>query len=120
MPGEELPALNFSRVETRRTRTDVLPGIVEKALGNARTGTKKKGTELCAMYVEVENGAEGVTVCSDGLSNLFDLALMSTPVIQTDVLVGLDSKQPKVVAGTVGCLKDLIEYTAVTLIFAGC
>lgn len=39
-----------------------MPGIVEKALGNTRAGTKKKGAELCAMYVEVENGGEGVMV----------------------------------------------------------
>lgn len=28
---------------------------------------------------------------------------------QTDVLVGLDSKQPKVVAGSVSALKDVVE-----------
>ena len=41
---------------------DVVPALVDKALGNARAGTKKKGCELCAMYVEVENGGEGVIV----------------------------------------------------------
>ena len=40
----------------------MLPGLVEKALGNARAGTKKKGGDLCAMYVEVENGGDGVMV----------------------------------------------------------
>lgn len=45
-----------------RTRIDVVPGIVEKALGNARAGTKKKGSELCVMYMEVENGGEGIVV----------------------------------------------------------
>jgi cytoskeleton-associated protein 5 len=35
---------------------------VEKALGAARAGTKKKGAELCATFVEVENGGEGVMV----------------------------------------------------------
>jgi cytoskeleton-associated protein 5 len=43
---------------------DVVPSLVEKALGNARAGTKKKGCDLCAMYVEVENGGEGVMVSS--------------------------------------------------------
>lgn len=47
---------------TSRTRIDVVPGLVDKALGAARAGTKKKGAELCAMYVEVENGGEGVMV----------------------------------------------------------
>ena len=41
------------------------PSLVEKTLGSVRAGTKKKGTELCLMYVEVENTAEGVIVsCS--------------------------------------------------------
>jgi hypothetical protein len=45
-----------------RTRTDVVPSLVDKALGSVRAGTKKKGVELCCMYVEVENGGEGVVV----------------------------------------------------------
>ena len=40
----------------------MIPGIVDKALGNSRAGTRKKGAELCGMYVEVENGGEGVVV----------------------------------------------------------
>lgn len=40
----------------------MVPAIVEKALGSARTGTKRKGMDLCAMFVEVENGGEGVMV----------------------------------------------------------
>lgn len=43
---------------------DVVPGIVEKSLGSTRAGTKRKGMDVCAMYVEVENGAEGVLVSS--------------------------------------------------------
>ena len=35
---------------------------MDKALGSVRAGTKKKGVELCCMYVEVENGGEGVVV----------------------------------------------------------
>jgi cytoskeleton-associated protein 5 len=45
-----------------RTRTDVTPALVDKALGSVRAGTKKKGSELCCMYVEVENSGEGVVV----------------------------------------------------------
>lgn len=45
-----------------RLRSDIVPAIVEKALGNSRAGTKKKGIELCAMFVEVENTGEGVVV----------------------------------------------------------
>jgi cytoskeleton-associated protein 5 len=39
-----------------------VPSLVDKALGSVRAGTKKKGVELCCMYVEVENGGEGVVV----------------------------------------------------------
>jgi hypothetical protein len=52
----------------KRTRTDVVPSLVDKALGSVRAGTKKKGVELCCMYVEVENGGEGVVVSSTFLS----------------------------------------------------
>ena len=57
-------------------------------MGSSRAGTKRKGMDLCGMYVEVENTGEGV---------------------MNDLLVGLDSKQPKVVAGCIGCLKELVE-----------
>lgn len=40
----------------------MLPALVEKALGAARAGTKKKAIELCGMFVEVENTGEGVLV----------------------------------------------------------
>lgn len=49
-------------VLTNRTRVDVVPGLVDKALGATRAGTKKKGAELCAMYVEVDNTGEAVIV----------------------------------------------------------
>lgn len=39
-----------------------MPALVDKALGNNRAGTKRKGLDLCAMFVEVENGGEGVVV----------------------------------------------------------
>ena len=45
-----------------RTRADVVPALVDKALGSARAGTKRKATDLCLMYVEVENGGDGVIV----------------------------------------------------------
>jgi hypothetical protein len=31
------------------------------------------------------------------------------------VLVGLDSKQPKVVAGTITCLNEIIQYDCVNI-----
>lgn len=46
----------------RRLRPEVVPSLVDKVLGNTRAATKKKGTDLCAMFVEVENGGEGVVV----------------------------------------------------------
>jgi cytoskeleton-associated protein 5 len=44
------------------TRGEVVPGLVEKAFGSARAGTKKNAIELCLAYVEVENSGEGVVV----------------------------------------------------------
>lgn len=56
----------LSRLTRPRLRPEIVPAIVEKALGNSRAGTKKKGMELCAMFVEVENTGEGVVVSSSG------------------------------------------------------
>lgn len=55
---EEVP----DAADGRRCRSDVVPALVDKSLGAARAGTKKKGAELCAMFVEVENTGEGVMV----------------------------------------------------------
>lgn len=45
-----------------RCRAEVVPALVDKALGAARAGTKRKATDLCLMFVEVENNGEGVVV----------------------------------------------------------
>ena len=39
-----------------------MPSLVEKSLGAMRAGTKRKGMDLCGMYVEVENNGDGVIV----------------------------------------------------------
>lgn len=51
-----------------RCRGDVVPALVEKALGAPRAGTKKRAIEMCDMFVEVENTGEGVMVCLKMLS----------------------------------------------------
>ncbi|KAK4685920.1 cytoskeleton-associated protein 5, partial [Tremellales sp. Uapishka_1] len=75
-----------------RTRSDVVPALVDKALGAVKAGTKKKGVDTCAMYVEVENGGEGVMM---------------------DLISGFDSKQPKVIVGSLSCLKEITEMFGV-------
>ncbi|GAA5893605.1 hypothetical protein JCM5296_002476 [Sporobolomyces johnsonii] len=72
-----------------RTRSEVAPSVVEKCLGSTRANTRAKGIELCLLYVEIEEDmGEGVI---------------------GDVIPGLDVKQPKVVAGSVMVLKELIR-----------
>ncbi|KIR73278.1 microtubule Associated protein [Cryptococcus deuterogattii CA1014] len=83
-----LAIVQYSGESSARLRPEVAPAIVEKALGSARAGTKRKGMDLCAMFVEVENGGEGV---------------------MNDVLEGLGAKLPKAVAGAVTCLKETVE-----------
>ncbi|OCF32654.1 microtubule Associated protein [Kwoniella heveanensis BCC8398] len=83
-----LAIVQYSGETSAKVRSDVVPAIVEKALGSARAGTKKKGSELCAMFVEVENGGDGV---------------------MEDVMAGLGAKLPKAVAGAITCLKEMIE-----------
>ncbi|GAA5860693.1 hypothetical protein JCM8547_005503 [Rhodosporidiobolus lusitaniae] len=72
-----------------RSRGEVVPSVVEKCLGSTRAGTRTKGIELCLLYVEVEEDqAEGVV---------------------GDVAPGLEAKQPKVVAGSVSVLKEIVR-----------
>ncbi|GAA5947554.1 hypothetical protein JCM3765_001726 [Sporobolomyces pararoseus] len=71
-----------------RTRPEVVPSVVEKCLGSSRASTKQKGIELCLLYVEMEEDmGEGVI---------------------SDVIPGLDMKQPKIVAACVTVLKELV------------
>ncbi len=71
-------ANRFSRSDWtvfHRTRQEVLPEIVTKCFGATRGGTKTKGIEVALMYVEVENGGEGVVVSVLDISparNLWD------------------------------------------------
>ncbi|KAK8854575.1 hypothetical protein IAR55_003314 [Kwoniella newhampshirensis] len=83
-----LAIVQYSGETSARLRSDVVPAIVEKALGSARAGTKKKGADLCSKFVEVENSGEGV---------------------MTDLLAGLDAKLPKAVAGAITVLKEIVE-----------
>nr|XP_019044957.1 microtubule Associated protein [Kwoniella bestiolae CBS 10118]OCF23887.1 microtubule Associated protein [Kwoniella bestiolae CBS 10118] len=83
-----LAIVQYSGETSAKIRPEVVPAIVDKALGSARAGTKKKGIDLCAMFVEVENGGEGVI---------------------EDVMAGLNAKLPKAVAGSVTCIKEIIE-----------
>lgn len=60
------------------------------------------------MFVEVENTGEGVMVsfsCPPGPLHT-DSEIADG---QTDLFPGLDAKQPKVVAGCITCLKEIIE-----------
>nr|XP_019011711.1 microtubule Associated protein [Kwoniella pini CBS 10737]OCF50492.1 microtubule Associated protein [Kwoniella pini CBS 10737] len=83
-----LAIAQYSGETSAKIRPDVVPAIVDKALGSARAGTKKKGMDLCAMFVEVENSGEGV---------------------MEDVMAGFNAKLPKTVAGSITCLKEIIE-----------
>ena len=69
-PSRSIPPDKAIRKLIIRTRPDVTPSLVEKTLGSVRAGTKKKGTELCCMYVEVENSGEGVIVSDPALNSV--------------------------------------------------
>lgn len=72
------------------TRETVLPAAVEKCLGSTRAGTKKGVIELALLYAENEDimGSEGVV---------------------SNISSGLSAKQPKLVAGSVAALTELVK-----------
>ncbi|KZT11388.1 ARM repeat-containing protein [Laetiporus sulphureus 93-53] len=87
--------VKFAGENAARTREVVVPALVDKCFGSTRAGTKLHATELVLQYVEVDNGGAGIV---------------------DDILPGLAAKQPKVVAGCVAALKEVIRLfgTSVT------
>ncbi|KAF5358260.1 hypothetical protein D9756_001599 [Leucocoprinus leucothites] len=80
--------VKFAGETAAKTRDAVVPALVDKCLGSTRAGTKSNSQELILQYVEVENGGAGVV---------------------ENILVGLSSKQPKAVAGSVVALKEVVR-----------
>ena len=68
-----------------RTRSAVVPALVEKCLGSTRAGTKQKAIDSCLMYVELDTGE---------------------PVIE-DLIPGLSAKLPKLVAATTNAMRQI-------------
>ncbi|KFH73222.1 hypothetical protein MVEG_00443 [Podila verticillata NRRL 6337] len=73
--------------DPNRTKSAVVPAVVEKCLSSTRTGTKAKALDLILLYVEVDT---------------------PDPVIE-DVLPGLDAKLPKLVATTTNALAAIVR-----------
>lgn len=82
--------VEFGGQPAGKTREVVVPALVEKCLGSTRAGTKKNALELISFYAEMED----VVGCEPLLSDLLD---------------GLKAKQPKVVAGCITAIKDLVR-----------
>ncbi|CAI2179034.1 13105_t:CDS:10 [Funneliformis geosporum] len=77
-----------------RVRASIIPAVVDKGFGSSRSGTKSKAIELILLYIEVD---------------------IPDPIVE-DVLVGLNAKQPKLVATSVQALKETIRlYGAKTV-----
>lgn len=78
-----------------KSRASVMSALVDKCFGSSRAGTKSHAIELTLQYVEVENGAAGIV---------------------DDILPGLNSKQPKAVAGCVTALKEIVRVFGVQVV----
>lgn len=82
------------------------------SLDSTQASTKQKGIELCLLFVEMEEDmGEGVIVRISLISKKPTSPFCSQrllPRSQGDVVPGLDVKQPKVVAGCVTVLKELV------------
>ena len=63
--GEEylVALVKYAGESAARTRESVLPAVVDKCFGSARSGTKLQALELSLQYVEMENSGAGVAVC---------------------------------------------------------
>lgn len=82
-----------SKQNALRTREAFVTALQEKGLwGATRAGTKKNALELCLLLTEAEDTGDGV--------------------LESGVLQGLKSKQPKAVAGAVTVMKELIKWAS--------
>ncbi len=104
--------VKFAGENAARTREVVVPALVDKCFGSARAGTRAQAIELTLQYVEVENSATGVVVCLSFCMRLSKLTAIS--MLQENVLPGLAAKQPKVVAGCVTAIKEIVRYVTET------
>ncbi len=82
--------VEFGGQPAGKTREVVVPALVEKCLGSARAGTKKNALDLISFYAEMED-------------------LVGCEPLLADLLEGLKAKQPKVVAGCITAIKDLVR-----------
>ncbi|GAC71621.1 cdk activating kinase [Moesziomyces antarcticus T-34] len=82
--------VEFGGQPAGKTREVVVPALVEKCLGSARAGTKKNALDLVSFYAEMED-------------------LVGCEPLLADLLEGLKAKQPKVVAGCITAIKDLVR-----------
>ncbi|KAJ1020613.1 hypothetical protein NDA16_004006 [Ustilago loliicola] len=82
--------VEFGGQPAGKTREVVVPALVDKCLGSTRAGTKKNALELISFYAEMED----VVGCEPLLADLLD---------------GLKAKQPKLVAGCITAIKDLVR-----------
>ncbi|CCL99138.1 uncharacterized protein FIBRA_01153 [Fibroporia radiculosa] len=87
--------VKFAGENAARTREVIVPALVDKCFGSARAGTRTQAIELVLQFVEVENNGTGVV---DG------------------IIPGLVAKQPKVVAGCVTALKEMVRVFGTSVI----
>ncbi|KAG4305039.1 hypothetical protein PORY_001714 [Pneumocystis oryctolagi] len=74
-----------------RTRSTVIPCIVEKCLTSTRSGTRQRAIDVVLLYVELDS---------------------PDPVLD-DLLPSLDAKFPKLVAATVNLIKEIYRLFGV-------
>ncbi|XP_070200256.1 cytoskeleton-associated protein 5-like isoform X2 [Littorina saxatilis] len=74
---------NASTQIAARTINEVVPGVVTKCLNSPKQKTKDKGMEIIMLYIELDK----------------------PDVVQECLMAGLENKNPKVVIGTIQCLR---------------
>ncbi|KAL8599784.1 hypothetical protein ACOMHN_052297 [Nucella lapillus] len=66
-----------------RTMSEVVPGVVTKCLSATKQKTKEKGMEIIMLYIELDK----------------------PDMVQECIMAGLQNKNPKVIIGSIQCLK---------------
>ena len=106
-------------------RDTVVPGLIDKAIAAARGTTRQKSFDALLLFMEVQTPDPVVvrlelflfvlhsfqkvnSMCSSSCSFLAS----NLNGIQEQLLLGLDKKQPKIVAACVSILAEAVKYNS--------
>ena len=102
-------------------RDTVVPGLIDKAIAAARGTTRQKSFDALLLFMEVQTPDPVVVRLElflfvlhsfQKVNSMFLFFPSNLNGIQEQLLLGLDKKQPKIVAACVSILAEAVKYNS--------